>query len=100
MSNSPAAGTRSRAALTAGQVLRLLQGRSIRRIAKSRIIKVIHDSTSSDFANVRSVKGSRALRVIKVNEPLAKNQVYVEPADYDFVFGFIRDHCPNAHVRG
>ena len=59
-----------------------------------------HDTTSSTFSSVRSVKGSRALRVIKVNEPLSKNQVYVEPTDYDFVLGFIRDHCPNAKVKG
>ncbi len=62
------------------------------------ILTATHDATSSNFASVRSVKGSRALRVIKVNEPLAKNQVYVEPGDYDFVFGYIRDHCPNATV--
>ena len=54
------------------------------------------DSITSDFSAVRSIKGSRALRVIKVNEPLTKNQVYVEPDDYDFVLGFIRDRCPNA----
>ena len=64
------------------------------------VIGAKHDATASNFANVRSVKGSRALRVIKVNEPMAKNQVYVESGDYDFVFGYIRDHCPNAEVRG
>lgn len=64
------------------------------------VLAATHDTTSSTFSSVRSVKGSRALRVIKVNEPLAKNQVYVEPEDYDFVFGFIRDHCPNATVKG
>lgn len=64
------------------------------------VLVATHDTTSSTFSSVRSVKGSRALRVIKVNEPLAKNQVYVEPEDYDFVFGFIRDHCPNATVKG
>lgn len=58
------------------------------------------DSLSSDFSVVRSVKGSRLLRVIKVNEPFAKNQVYVEPDDYDFVLGYIRERCPNAKVRG
>ena len=59
------------------------------------------ESSSSTFAAVRSIKGSRRLNVIKVNEPLMKNQVYVEPEDYDFVFGYIRDHCPNAKkVRG
>ena len=64
------------------------------------ILTATHDTTSSNFASVRSVKGSRALRVIKVNEPLAKNQVYVEPGDYDFVFGYIRERCPNATVKG
>ncbi|MBQ9003147.1 MAG: hypothetical protein IJ087_14955 [Eggerthellaceae bacterium] len=64
------------------------------------ILTATHDSTTSDFANVTSVKGSRSLRVIKVNEPLAKNQVYVEPEDYDFVLGYIRNHCPRANVKG
>ncbi|MBQ9069003.1 MAG: hypothetical protein IJ131_08090 [Eggerthellaceae bacterium] len=64
------------------------------------ILNATHDTTVSDFASVRSVKGSRALHVIKVNESLSKNQVYVDPEDYDFVFGFIRDHCPNATVKG
>lgn len=50
---------------------------------------------------MRSIKGSRALQVIKVNEPLMKNQVYVEPSDYDFAFGYIVSHCPNAtKVKG
>ena len=64
------------------------------------ILTSTHDTTSSNFASVRSVKGSRALRVIKVNEPLAKNQVYVEPGDYDFVFNYIAERCPNAMVKG
>ena len=55
---------------------------------------------ASSFETVRSVQGLRRRQVIKVNEPLNKNQVYVVPEDYDFVFGFIRDHCPNADVRG
>ena len=65
------------------------------------IITATHDATRSDFDAVRSIVGSRALCTIKVNEPHAKNQVYVDPEDYDFVFGFIRDHCPNAtKVKG
>lgn len=59
------------------------------------------NAMTSTFEFVRSIKGSRMLRVVKVNEPLAKNQVYVEPEDYDFVFGYIRAHCPNAtKVKG
>ena len=65
------------------------------------ILSSTHDSTTSTFASVTSIRGSRTLRVIKVNEPLAKNQVYVEPEDYDFVFNYIVDHCPNAtKVKG
>ena len=84
------AGLNALAGLAAGNLSQMGMG----------ILVAEHDTTSSAFSRVRSVKGSRALRVIKVNEPLAKNQVYVEPEDYDFVFGFIRDHCPNARVKG
>lgn len=52
----------------------------------------------SSFPAVRSIDGNRGRCVIKVNEPLAKNQVYVEPADYDFVMNYIVGHCPNAKV--
>lgn len=60
------------------------------------ILTAARDSSTSSFEAVRSIKGSRALRVIKVNEPLMKNQIYVEPEDYDFVFDYIASHCPNA----
>jgi hypothetical protein len=59
-----------------------------------------NDSMTSDFANVRSIQGYPRRGVIKVNEPLAKNQVYVEKADYEFVYGFIRERCPNAKIKG
>ena len=57
------------------------------------------DSMRSDFATVRSIKPLRRCHTIKVNEPFAKNQVYVEPQDWDFVYGFIVEHCPNARVK-
>ena len=59
------------------------------------LIASTRNSITSDFSAVRSIKGSRLLRVIKINEPYAKNQVYVDPEDYDFVYDFIREHCPN-----
>ena len=55
---------------------------------------------ASSFDSVKTVQGIRRRQVIKVNEPMAKNQVYVVPEDYDFVLEFIRNHCPNANVRG
>ena len=36
---------------------------------------------------------------VKVNEPLAKNQVYADGADYDFVFSYIASRCPNATIK-
>lgn len=59
------------------------------------LIASTRNSITSDFSAVRSIKGSRLLRVIRINEPYAKNQVYVDPEDYDFVYDFIREHCPN-----
>jgi hypothetical protein len=34
------------------------------------------------------------LNTIKVNEPLSKNQVYVEKEDFDFVYNYILARCP------
>jgi len=48
----------------------------------------------------RAGRLSRALLIIKISEPLAKNQVYVEPGDYDFVFNCIVSRRPNAAVKG
>lgn len=52
----------------------------------------------SVFSKVRSVKAVRSDNVIKVNAPLNYNQIYVGDEDYDFVLGFITEHCPNAAV--
>lgn len=57
------------------------------------------NTSTSDFINVRKVIGSRWMRVIKVNKLLDHNQVYVDPADYDFVYNFIAQRCVNAKVR-
>lgn len=51
-------------------------------------------SSSSNFASVRSVKPLRRWNTIKVNEPLSKNQVYVEKEDFDFVYNYIMARCP------
>ena len=53
-------------------------------------------STSiSEFKHVRRVKACRALHLIKVNQLLNKNQVYVPGEDFDFVYDFIKSRCPN-----
>ncbi len=55
---------------------------------------LIRTSMHSEFAKVRNIKVLRGRHTIKVNELLGKNQVYAEPADFDFVLNFIRSHIP------
>ena len=50
----------------------------------------------SVFDKVRRVKPRRGQNLIKVNQSLERNQVYVPDEDFDFVLDFIRKHCPNA----
>ena len=49
--------------------------------------------STSVFANVRRVKARRRLNLIKVNQLLDKNQVYVPDEDFDFVYDFIKSRC-------
>lgn len=51
-------------------------------------------SMYSTFADVRSVKRGRWGNVIKIREILSNNQVYARDEDYEFVYNYIREHCP------
>lgn len=53
-------------------------------------------SLTCRLEKVRSIKGTRRKNLIRVNTLLKRNQVYVADSDFDFVFGFLKDHCPNA----
>ncbi|MBO4825986.1 MAG: hypothetical protein J5506_01950 [Prevotella sp.] len=59
-------------------------------LAKSRT------SLTSDYDDVRQLVAHRRMNVIKVNERWFKNRVYVEDADFDFVYDYLCQHCPNA----
>lgn len=52
----------------------------------------------STFSDVRKVKGVKRRNLIKVNERLSRNQVYAEKEDFDFVYNYICEHCPNAKI--
>ena len=60
------------------------------------VLSASRTTSTSIFANVRRVRSRRALHLIKVNQLLDHNQVYVPAEDYDFVLDFIRQHCPKA----
>jgi hypothetical protein len=54
------------------------------------------NASISVFAHVKRVKARRWLHVIKVNQLFDHNHVYVQKEDFDFVYNFIKSHCPNA----
>ena len=60
------------------------------------ILAATRNSLISNFSKVRTIKADPAHNIIKVNSPLSKNQVYVDDAQFQFVYDFIRSHCPNA----
>lgn len=62
----------------------------------SGMLAATKNKSTSVFANVRRVKARRWLNLIKVNQLLNKNQVYVPKEDFDFVYDFIKSHCVNA----
>ena len=54
----------------------------------------------SHFKKVRTVKAERKRNLIKVNEALTKNRIYVEdPEDYEFVLRYISERCPKAKKK-
>lgn len=52
----------------------------------------------SEWSKVISVKPDRKHHVIYVNEKFEKNQVYAADEDFDFVYGYIMEHCK--HIKG
>ena len=53
----------------------------------------------SDFKNVQTVIGIRKRNTIKLNQSFAKNQIYVNPEDYDFVWDYITSRCVKAKIK-
>lgn len=62
---------------------------------------LIKDRTSmtTAFADVKRLSTSRWMHLIRVDERLSKNRVYVPDEDFDFVLDFLSTHCPNAKKR-
>ena len=63
------------------------------------ILSQSRSSMTSTLANVKRLIPSRRMNLIKVNQLLAKNRVYVNDEDFDFVYDFLCQHCENAKKR-
>ena len=57
------------------------------------------NTMTTEFKNVSTVIGRRRQNTIKVNQLLSKNQVYVDPQDYDFVWEHITSRCKRAKIK-
>ena len=53
-------------------------------------------SLYSRFSKVKRIRAVPEKHLITLDGTLVKNQVYVDDADFDFVYDFIVKHCPNA----
>ena len=60
------------------------------------VLATAKTKSTSEFVHVRRVKARRRFNLIKVNQLLDKNQVYVADEDFDFVYNFIKSRCINA----
>lgn len=63
------------------------------------LLTAARNTTTSEFKNVRRIIGLRRRNTIKVNQLLAKNQIYMSPLDYDFVWEYITSRCKNAVIK-
>ena len=54
------------------------------------------NSSTTRFSQVRRMKRLPRWDTIKLHGRLHRNQVYVLPEDYDFVWNYIAAHCPQA----
>ena len=55
--------------------------------------------STSNFEYVKTVIRKKGLHFIKVAEIFEKNRVFVDEADFEFVWEFITRQCPKARIR-
>ena len=63
------------------------------------LLTASHTSTTSVLANVARLNPYRRHNMIKVNQLLNKNRIFVPDEDFDFVYEFLCQHCPKAMLR-
>ena len=60
------------------------------------ILSASRFSSTSVLANVERLVPRRRLNLIKVNQLLNRNRVFVPDEDFDFVYDFLCQHCTKA----
>ena len=60
------------------------------------VLAASRSTSTSELANVARLIPCRRLHLIKVNQLLNKNRVFVPDEDFDFVYDFLCRHCPKA----
>ncbi len=53
----------------------------------------------SKFDSVRSIKANKKRNTIYLNSSATFNQIYVSEDQFDFVLGYLIDHCPKAKMK-
>ncbi len=59
------------------------------------VLSMSRTTMTSTLANVERLIPCRRMNLIKVNQRLAKNRVYVNAEDFDFVYNFLLTNCKN-----
>ncbi|MBR3730801.1 MAG: hypothetical protein IKN08_07815 [Bacteroidales bacterium] len=64
------------------------------------LLAAAHSPFITPYRRVRKIKTHRRRHLIKVDELLTKNRIYVEdPEDYEFVLRYISERCPKAKKK-
>lgn len=68
-------------------------------VVGSGVLVASRSTLTSELANVERLIPCRRLHLIKVNQLLNKNRVFVPDEDFDFVYDFLCQHCPKAKKK-
>ena len=63
------------------------------------VLAASRSTSTSELANVACLIPCRRLHLIKVNQLLNKNRVFVPDEDFDFVYDFLCQHCHKAKKK-
>lgn len=65
-------------------------------VVGSGLLAASRSTLTSNLVDVARLKPCRRHNLIKVNQLLNKNRIFVPDEDFDFVYNFLCQHCPKA----